>query len=74
MRDCNTRSRLIALYCISPHHGERCGRNLSVLEQKLNCVLRKVVLSTKKYDDDDDDDGDKLYFSVRSSSWPCKAY
>ena len=22
----------------------------------------------------DDDDGDKLYFSVRSSSWPCKAY
>ena len=22
----------------------------------------------------DDDDDDKLYFSVRSSSWPCKAY
>ena len=35
----------------------------------------KFVLSTKKYDDDDDDDdGDKLYFSVRSSSWPCTAY
>ena len=33
----------------------------------------KFVLSTKKYDDDDDD-GDKLYFSVRSSSWPCTAY
>ena len=26
------------------------------------------------YDDDDDDDDDKIiYFSVRSSSWPCKA-
>ena len=25
-------------------------------------------------DDDDDDDDDKHYFSVRSSSWPCKAY
>ena len=25
-------------------------------------------------DDDDDDDDDKIiYFSVRSSSWPCKA-
>ena len=24
--------------------------------------------------DDDDDDDDKHYFSVRSSSWPCKAY
>ena len=23
---------------------------------------------------DDDDDDDKHYFSVRSSSWPCKAY
>ena len=27
------------------------------------------------YDDDDDDDDDKIiYFSVRCSSWPCKAY
>ena len=25
-------------------------------------------------DDDDDDDDDKLYFRVKSSSWPCKAY
>ena len=25
------------------------------------------------YDDDDDDDK-IIYFSVRSSSWPCKAY
>ena len=35
----------------------------------------KFVLSAKNYDDDDDDDdGDKLYSSVRSSSWPCTAY
>ena len=26
------------------------------------------------YDDDDDDDDKVIYFSVRSSSWPCKAY
>ena len=26
------------------------------------------------YGDDDDDDDNKIYFGVRSSSWPYKAY
>ena len=30
-----------------------------------------TFLEIAVYDDDEDD---KLYFSVRSSSWPCKAY
>ena len=31
-----------------------------------------IIRETTGFEIDDDDD--KLYFSVRSSSWPCKAY
>ena len=34
-------------------------------------IFPTTFLEISVYDDDDDD---KLYFSVRSSSWPCKAY
>ena len=38
--------------------------------------LKKRILYLTIFEDDDgdDDNDDKLYFSVRSSSWPCKAY
>ena len=41
--------------------------DLFFLKKQYNPALVFMVM----YDDDDDD---KLYFSVRSSSWPCKAY
>ena len=34
-------------------------------------IFPTTFLEIAVYDDDEDD---KLYFSVRSSSWPCKAY
>ena len=36
--------------------------------------LWNKALTCASFDDDDDDDDDKHYFSVRSSSWPCKTY
>ena len=41
-----------------------------VFKKQYNPALVFMVM----YDDDDDDDDDKIYFRVRSSSWPCKAY
>ena len=47
--------------------------DLFFLKKQYNPALVFMVM----YDDDDDDDDDDdkiIYFSVRSSSWPCKAY
>ena len=41
-----------------------------VFKRQYNPALVFMVM----YDDDDDDDDKVIYFSVRSSSWPCKAY
>ena len=37
-----------------------------------DAIISKLSLCQKPQNDDYDDD--ELYFSVRSSSWPCKAY
>ena len=45
---------------------------MSSLKILMNLCLRTVPTNSKVFLRNDDDD--KLYFSVKSSSWPCKAY